>query len=121
MATLISVAGIIGKTYTFEGFLSPRKGRRKTRLTALLERNEAFILYESPYRLLKLLEDIASLDNRRTVIIGREMTKTFEEFLRGTAGELIQLLQERPAIKGECTLCVCPKTIDQGEEETDEP
>lgn len=121
MATLVSVAGVIGKTYIFEGFLSPRKGRRKTRLTVLLERNEAFILYESPYRIVKLLEDIAALDPMRTLIIGREMTKTFEEFLRGTAGELIRILQERPAVKGECTLCICPKNLSEQEEENDEP
>ena len=52
-STLISVAALNGKTFTFEGFLSPKSGRRKNRLTELLNRNEAFIIYESPFRIVK--------------------------------------------------------------------
>lgn len=108
VATLISVAGYVGKSFTFEGFLSPRKGRRTKRLTELLERNEAFILYESPFRVVKTLEEIASLDKQRQVVVGREMTKKFEEFLVGTAQEVAQTLQKRPSIKGEFALCIAP-------------
>ncbi len=108
VATLVSVAGYVGKTFTFEGFLSPRKGRRTKRLEALLARNEAFILYESPFRIVKTLEEIAQLDSTRTVVAGREMTKKFEEFLQGRAGEVAALLSERQAIKGEFALLVAP-------------
>jgi 16S rRNA (cytidine1402-2'-O)-methyltransferase len=108
VATLVSVAGYVGKTFTFEGFLSPRKGRRTKRLEALLARNEAFILYESPFRIVKTLEEIAQLDSTRTVVAGREMTKKFEEFLQGRAGEVAALLSARQAIKGEFALLVAP-------------
>ena len=108
VATLVSVAGYVGKTFTFEGFLSPRKGRRTKRLEALLARNEAFILYESPFRIVKTLEEIAVLDSARTVVAGREMTKKFEEFLQGKASEVAALLSGRQAIKGEFALLVAP-------------
>ncbi len=108
VATLVSVAGYVGKTFTFEGFLSPRKGRRTKRLSELLERNEAFILYESPFRIVKTLEEIAQLDEQRSVVVGREMTKKFEEFLQGTANTVAKELSGRAAIKGEFALLVAP-------------
>lgn len=87
-ATLLSVAGVGGRSVLFDGFTSPRAGRRKARLAALLEREEAFILYESPFRILKLLADIAALAPTRLVCVGRELTKIHEEILFGTAQEL---------------------------------
>ena len=118
LTTLVSVAGYVGKTFTFEGFLSPRKGRRQKRLQELLSREEAFILYESPFRIVKLLEDIASIAPQRRVLVGREMTKTFEEFIEGTAGIIIASLTARPSIKGEFVVCVSPEeTLSQENEE----
>lgn len=109
VATLVSVAGFVGKSFTFEGFLSPRKGRRTKRLAQLLERDEAFILYESPFRIVKTLNELAALDCLRTVVVGREMTKKFEEFLQGTAAEVASVLELRDAIKGEFAVLVAPK------------
>ncbi len=108
VTTLISVAGFVGKTFTFEGFLSPRKGRRTARLEQLLERDEAFILYESPFRVVKLLRELAELAPGRRVLAGREMTKAYEEFLEGTAGSIADVLAMRQAVKGEFALCVSP-------------
>ena len=105
-ASLVSAAGFPDKTVTFEGFLSPKGGRRKSRLRELLEREEAFVLYESPHRVLKLLADLADLDSERLILVGREMTKEFEEFLEGTAGELAQSLQSRDVVKGEFSVLV---------------
>lgn len=104
VATLVSVASFVGKSFTFEGFLSPRKGRRTKRLAQLLERDEAFIVYESPFRIVKTLQEIAELDERRTVVVGREMTKKFEEFLQGSAKQIADTLASRPSVKGG----VCP-------------
>jgi 16S rRNA (cytidine1402-2'-O)-methyltransferase len=61
VTTLVSVAGFVGKSFTFEGFLSPRKGRRTARLRQLLERDEAFVVYESPFRVVKLLRELDEL------------------------------------------------------------
>ena len=61
-ASLVSVAGGTDKTIVFEGFLSPKPGRRKSRLRELLAMDAAIVLYESPFRILKLLADIAEID-----------------------------------------------------------
>ena len=120
VAALVSVAGFVGKSFTFEGFLSPRKGRRTKRLQQLLEREEAFILYESPFRIVKTLEEIAVLDAARTVVAGREMTKKFEEFLQGTAGQVATILAGRDAIKGEFAVLVAPKLLSEADDNDSE-
>ena len=83
----MSVAGAGGKTLVFEGFLSPKPGRRRSRLRELLASGDAVILYESPFRIVKLLTDIADIDSDRTIVIGRELTKLHEEIIEGTAAE----------------------------------
>ena len=87
-ASLVSVAGGMDKSVLFEGFLSPKPGRRRSRLKELLDLGTAFVLYESPFRILKLLEDLADLNRERYICVGREMTKVHEEYLRGSAGEI---------------------------------
>lgn len=114
VATLISVGGFIGKTFTFEGFLSPKSGRRKKRLEELLERNEAFVIYESPYRVVKILEEINLLAPTRNLIVGREMTKTFEQYISGNASEIIKKLEN---IKGEFAICICPERKNDNNQE----
>lgn len=105
---LVSVAGLVGKSITFEGFLSPKSGRRRARLATLLERGEAFVIYESPFRVVKTLAELSDLAPLRRVVVGREMTKKFEEFLQGRASEVAAQLSARQAIKGEFALLVAP-------------
>lgn len=104
--SLISVCGFPGKSFLFEGFLSPKSGKRKKRLQELLDREESFLLYESPYRIIKLLQELNELDPERTVLLGREMTKKFEEFPEGTADMLINHLERENRVKGEFALLV---------------
>ncbi len=111
-ATLLSVGGFPGRTVTFEGFLSPKPGRRKNRLAELLEREEAFLVYESPFRVLKILADLADLDPQRRIVIGREMTKMHEELMEGTAGDLRDTLAERSKVQGEFALLVSGRKND---------
>jgi len=108
-AALQSLNGFSEKTITFDGFLSPKGGKRRRRLGELLDRNEAFVLYESPFRIAKLLEDLQSLAPDRLILLGREMTKIYEEFLEGTPGELLGELNDRNKIQGEFTLLVSTK------------
>jgi 16S rRNA (cytidine1402-2'-O)-methyltransferase len=108
-ASLVSVSGGMDKTVIFEGFLSPKSGRRRQRLQALLETEAAFVLYESPFRILKLLADLAEFDSERYVCVGREMTKFYEEYLRGSVAEVYGRLSERDAQKGEFSLFVSGK------------
>lgn len=115
--TLISASGLNGKTFTFEGFLSPKSGRRKKRLQELLARDEAFIVYESPFRIIKTLEEIKALDDTRQIVLGREMTKAFEQFITGTASEVVSQLK---VVKGEFAFCVLPQGKVDSEESDEE-
>ncbi|MBQ0166828.1 MAG: 16S rRNA (cytidine(1402)-2'-O)-methyltransferase [Treponema sp.] len=105
-ATLLSVAGPGGKTVIFEGFLSPKPGRRRSRLRELMATGCAFVIYESPYRIVKLLADIADIESERHVVIGREMTKLHEEIVEGSAGQLLEDFSSRSKILGEFAVFV---------------
>jgi 16S rRNA (cytidine1402-2'-O)-methyltransferase len=105
-ASLVSVAGAPDKTVVFEGFLSPKAGRRRSRLKELLATGWAFVLYESPFRVLKLLGDLADLDNERYMCVGREMTKVHEEYLRGSPSEIYAILSQKERQIGEFALFI---------------
>lgn len=111
-STIVSVCGFPGKTVTFDGFLAMKEGKRRKRLEELLGRKEAFVLYESPFRILKLLNELKDLDPGRKILLGREMTKNFEEFLEGTPEEVLNVLQQRPNIKGEFAVLVSGEFFD---------
>ena len=105
-AALISVAGGRDKTVVFEGFLSPKPGRRKSRLRELMAVDAACVLYESPFRILKLLGDIAEIDSKRYICIGREMTKVHEEYIRGQVSEILENLSKKKEQIGEFSLYI---------------
>ena len=100
-ATLVSVAGAGGKTLIFEGFLSPKPGRRRSRLRELMGTGDAFVLYESPFRIVKLLTDVADIESTRRVVVGRELTKLHEEIIGGTAAEMRDEFSSRAKVLGE--------------------
>jgi 16S rRNA (cytidine1402-2'-O)-methyltransferase len=108
-ASLVSVAGGMDKTVVFEGFLSPKAGRRRSRLKELLALEAAFVVYESPFRVLKLLDDLAEFDKERYICIGREMTKMHEEYLRGSVERVRQILTEKADQLGEFSIYVSGK------------
>ncbi|MCL2411231.1 MAG: 16S rRNA (cytidine(1402)-2'-O)-methyltransferase [Treponema sp.] len=105
-AALLSVAGGRDKTVIFEGFLSPKPGRRKSRLRELMAMEAACLIYESPYRILKLMTDVAEIDSKRYVCVGREMTKMHEEYLRGTAAEILDILIQKKEQIGEFSVFI---------------
>lgn len=105
-ATLVSVAGPGGKTLIFEGFLSPNPGKRRKRLRELLEMKKAFVLYESPFRIVKLLSDIADIEAERRIVVGRELTKIHEEIVDGTAVKVRDEYAQRQSVKGEIAVFV---------------
>jgi len=106
ITTLVSAASITGKGFTFAGFQSPKSGRRKKSVEAFMSREDSLILYESPFRIVKLLQDIADIDSKRMLFIGRELTKKHEELLEGTAEDLLFELKKREKIKGEIIILV---------------
>jgi len=106
LSALLSVCGTATGQITFAGFLSPKGGRRRGQLKKLLERGEGLALFESPHRILKLLEDLHALAPERMVLLGREMTKVHEEFLQGNPKKLLTELGGRTKIRGEFSLFV---------------
>jgi 16S rRNA (cytidine1402-2'-O)-methyltransferase len=110
-ASLVSIAGSMDKSIVFEGFLSTKDGRRKSRLKELLETGFAFVVYESPFRICKLLIDLADLEHERYVCIGREMTKVHEEYLRGSVTHILSVLAERKELRGEFSVFVSGRTV----------
>ncbi|MCQ2982012.1 MAG: 16S rRNA (cytidine(1402)-2'-O)-methyltransferase [Treponemataceae bacterium] len=120
-ATLISVAGPGGKTIVFEGFLSPKPGRRRARLRELMATGWAFVLYESPFRIVKLLTDIADIEYERHVVVGRELTKLHEEIVEGSAAQVRDDFAGRSSIKGEFAIFVSGnKNAQLVDQDTDE-
>ncbi len=117
-AALVSVAGPGGKTLVFEGFLSPSPGKRRKRLRELLEAQKAFVLYESPFRIVKLLADIADIDSERRVVVGRELTKLYEEIVEGSAEQVRDNFAARQSIKGEFAVFV--SSVLKGRQSDDE-
>ena len=102
----LSICGLPTDRFVFEGFLDGRKQRRRNQLTRLREEKRSLVFFESPHRLLACLEDIQSVFGPRRVCVVREMTKKFEEVLRGDISDVFKVLRNRPAIKGEITLVV---------------
>lgn len=98
------VSGLPADRFYMEGFLPHKKGR-KTRLEYIAERKETVVLMESPYRLLKTLEQLAEYCGAdRRVCVCRELTKIYEEHVRGTLQEVLDDFQQRQAIKGEIVI-----------------
>ncbi len=101
-------SGLPSDRFTFEGFLPHKKGRQ-TRLTALKEEERTMIFYESPHRLLKSLEQFVEYFGAdRQASVSRELTKMFEETVRGTLTEIIAYFAEK-TIKGEIVIVVAGK------------
>lgn len=105
-ASLVCASGMGGRSFLFDGFPSPKSGKRRTRVGELMARPESFVLYESPFRIVSLMEEIVAVDPDRNVCLGREMTKIHEEFLTGKALEVLGTLKERGEIKGELAVLV---------------
>jgi 16S rRNA (cytidine1402-2'-O)-methyltransferase len=107
----LSVAGLPTDRFVFEGFLPPKGGKRRQRLAAWCDESRTIVVYESPYRLVRLIEDIVThLGSERRVVVARELTKHFEEVMRGTAAELREALQGR-TIRGECTVVIAGRGV----------
>jgi len=103
----LSVSGLPTDSFAFEGFLPNRSGKRREKLTVLKEEKRLLIFYEAPSRLMATLSDIAEIFGDRNVVVAREITKIYEELLRGRVSTLLTALQGRQ-LKGEIVLLVGP-------------
>ena len=102
----MSVAGLPTDSFVFVGFAPKKKGKRLKFLAELSAEPRPLIFYESPKRILALLEEIIAGMGDRNANLAREMTKLHEEFIRGSLSEILKTLEARPVVKGECTLVV---------------
>lgn len=94
-------SGLSTQPFFFYGFLSRNKKERKLEIEKLQNRQESIILYESPHRLKESLRDLQSIiEGTRKIVLAREITKRFEEFLRGTIDEAVEWV-EQAEIRGE--------------------
>lgn len=105
VTALLSVGGLPTDRFAFEGFLPARQSRRRRMLHALRREPRTLVLYESPHRLLDCLDDVVAELGDRRVVVGRELTKRFEDILRGSINEVAATLGNRP-VKGEVALLV---------------
>ncbi len=100
-------SGLNAESFTFHGFLPSKEGARRTILEALHKQqtNTTAIFYETPHRILSALADTVSVFGpHQRIALARELTKLHEEFLRGTAAEVLATLSARPSIRGEMVL-----------------
>jgi len=118
LTALLSVGGLPTDRFAFEGFLPAKGGQRRKALARLKQEERTLVFFESPHRLLDLLADLEESWGDRQVVIGRELTKLFEEVLRGTVSEVRALLHGRE-IKGEVALLVAGRKA--GEEQEERP
>jgi 16S rRNA (cytidine1402-2'-O)-methyltransferase len=115
----LAISGLPTASFCFVGFLPRKKGERARRLEELLAGKSTTVIFESPNRLAALLDAIAELAPERNVVVARELTKKFEQALRGTALEMAARLREKKP-RGECVVLVegateasgAPKTPD---------
>jgi 16S rRNA (cytidine1402-2'-O)-methyltransferase len=107
--TALVASGLPVNSFSFRGFLSPKSGVRRRDLGKIRESQSTEIFYEAPHRIAETLQDVrAELGPQRPVVIARELTKIHEEFIRGTAGQVLENLKTRGDVKGEIVLLVGP-------------
>jgi 16S rRNA (cytidine1402-2'-O)-methyltransferase len=103
--TALSVSGLSTDRFVFMGFLSRKQTRRRRELEALRDEPRTMIFFEAPHRLMKMLTDLSEVLDNRNVVVAKEMTKMFEQVVRGPAREVLSLLANT-TIKGEYTVIV---------------
>ena len=105
VVSAIALSGFESTGFVFGGFLPHKPGPRKRRLEELLKAGLPVVLFESPYRVLKLLDEVEAAAGPRRMFVGRELTKHFEQGLSGTPAELRAHFAQR-APKGEFVVVV---------------
>ena len=101
----LTASGLPTEEFHFVGFLPHKSGQRRTKLEALKAIPGTLVLYESPFRIEKLLIELRDVMPGNRVVLARELTKRFEEFLRGTPAELLAIFEKR-SFKGEFVVMV---------------
>ena len=112
--TALCVSGLPTDRFVFVGFLSNKKGRRRKELGTLKQESRTIIFFESPHRLLKMLNDVNDIFGDRYIALAKEMTKVFEEVRRGPVSTILSSFEDGN-VRGEYTIIV------EGLNDSDEP
>ena len=102
--TALVASGLPTDRFVFEGFLPLKKGR-KTKFESLQSESRTIVLYESPHRIIKTLTDIQTYLGDRRVAVARELTKKFEEIVRGPLHSVLAAVSKKPA-RGEYVVII---------------
>jgi len=102
----LSVSGLPTDAFLFLGFPPKKRAKRLKFIKQVADEDRTLIFYESPKRVAHLLADLMAVVGPRRAVLSREMTKTYEEFLRGSLGDIAEEVCKRNGLKGECTLLV---------------
>lgn len=114
MTAAASVAGVSMRRFVFEGFLSKKKGRQ-TLLKSFADEKRTIMFFESPHRVVRTLKDIEEFIGEREVVLIREITKIYEEIVRGTTKELIEKFENK-TLKGEYVIIVRGNEMEEKKE-----
>jgi 16S rRNA (cytidine1402-2'-O)-methyltransferase len=101
----LTASGLPADEFHFVGFLPHKSGQRRNQLESLKTVAGTLVIYESPYRIEKLLGELGEVLPEREVVLARELTKKFEEFLRGKPADLLAVAKQR-SLKGEFVVLV---------------
>jgi len=106
LVSALAASGLPTDSFQFLGFLPARSGERRTLLESVRDVQQTTVVYEAPHRIAETMKDIVELlGAERPVVLARELTKVHEEFIRGTAAEVLQRVQQHE-LKGEMTLLI---------------
>lgn len=118
LVAALTASGLPTSEFHFIGFLPHKSGQRRKELGRLRDVPGTLVLYESPYRVERLLGELLESMPSRQVVLARELTKKFEEFLQGTPAELIEKTKQR-GLKGEFVVVISPAPNEKAVEATD--
>ncbi len=120
LVAALSVSGFDAQRFSFVGFLPRKPGKIRKLFEAYCAREETFVFYESPFRVTKTLRFLAEVAPEAQVVACRELTKQFEEIVRGTAPEVAENFAARKEVKGEFCVVVSPSTVKPDTEDDEE-
>lgn len=112
LITALSATGLTQGGFVFYGFLPVKGKERKAILSAIASQTQTVVLYESPHKLIKTLQDLQSCCQNPVITLARELTKVYEEFISDTAENLILRYTDTPP-KGEFVLLISPGQTEQ--------
>jgi 16S rRNA (cytidine1402-2'-O)-methyltransferase len=120
LVAALSISGFDAQKFSFLGFLPRKPGKIRKVFKETLVRGETLVFYESPFRAAKTIRFLSEVAPEAPVCVCRELTKQFEEILRGTATELAALLAARGELKGEFTIVVGATALAATESDEDD-